>query len=175
MTSDRLWTILEGIQSHIRAFDSKAQIIIGIDGGIAGFLTNQLLKSGEAWKQSNTCISGVLCIELQSAALFATVVSLGFAVFTIHPRLRLNQPHSRTFFAHIAEEFGNDYANAAKTFVGMTDDDLDEDIAAQILANSKICARKATLFKYTLFLAAAAIVLWIGSLPFCFHVLANLK
>jgi hypothetical protein len=103
------------------------------------------------------------------------MASLTTAVLTIHPRLKLEQPASRIFFGHINDEFGDNYSRAAEVLIEMTDGELDRDVAAQILATSRICARKAYLFRYALTFLGAAIALWALSLPFSFYVINHLR
>ena len=175
MTGDRIWKILDGIQGQIRAFDTKAQITIGIDGVMAGFLAGQVMKVGDLWQRSTTPLAIYFCLGIQVAALFSIIVSIAFAVLTIHPRLKLRQPRSRTFFAHVAQEFEDDYALAAEAYTQMADEALDKQVATQILANSRICSRKAYLFKFALFFTAVSVLLWVSSLPFCFYVMTHAR
>jgi hypothetical protein len=168
MDVDKLWKVLDSVQAQIRVFDAKAQIVIAIDGVLAGFFGAQTVKIAELLAlQPSSAISWSL-ILIGAACLVALASSMMFAVFTVHPRLHLNQPHSRVFFAHLHGEFGRDYTKARQALTSASDEDLSADLANQVLANSIICSTKAHRFKYALFTMCGAVLLWIATLFFQF-------
>jgi hypothetical protein len=168
MDVDKLWKVLDSVQGQIRVFDAKAQIVIAIDGVLAGFFGSQTVKIAELLAlQPSSAISWSL-ILIGAACLVALASSVMFAVFTVHPRLHLNQPHSRLFFAHLYTEFGRDYAKAREALTSVSDEDLSADLANQILATSVICSKKSHRFKYALFTMCGAVLLWIATLFFQF-------
>lgn len=163
MTCDRLWKVLDGIQSQIRAYDAKAQILIAIDGIIAGFLGSNVGKIADAVKNGRSSLSSIL-VAAGALALIFLVVSLTHAVLTVQPHVRLNQPASSIFFLHIANGFESEYAKARDTLVGMTDVAHAEDLGNQILATSLICRTKAKRFDIALFSMCAALIAWVAML-----------
>src|SRR5271166_1312098 len=129
MDVDKLWKVLDSVQAQIRVFDAKAQIVIAIDGVLAGFFGAQTVKIAELLAlQPSSAISWSL-ILIGAACLVALASSVMFAVFTVHPRLHLNQPHSRVFFAHLYGEFGRDYTKARQALTSVSDEDLSADLA----------------------------------------------
>ena len=171
MESDKLWKILDSVQAHIRVFDAKAQIVIAVDGVLAGFFGTQTVKVAEliAQQRSPSVLSVVLAV-VGVACIVTLGSSLLFAVFTVYPRLHLKQPASRIFFAHICKEFGQDYATGGLAFASLTEDELASDLSNQIVANSVICSRKAERFRNGLLLMSCALLLWIVTLFFQFLV-----
>lgn len=168
MDVDKLWKVLDSVQAQIRVFDAKAQIVIAIDGVLAGFFGSQTVKIAELLAlQPSSAISWSL-ILIGATCLVALASSVMFAVFTVHPRLHLNQPHSRLFFAHLYNEFGRDYAKARQALTSVSDEDLSADLSNQILATSAICSKKSHRFKYGLFTMCGAVLLWIATLFFQF-------
>lgn len=168
MDVDKLWKVLDSVQAQIRVFDAKAQIVIAIDGVLAGFFGSQTVKIAELLAlQPSSAISWPLML-IGATCLVALASSVMFAVFTVHPRLHLNQPHSRLFFAHLYNEFGRDYAKARQALTSVSDEDLSADLANQILATSAICSKKSQRFKYGLFTMGGAVLLWIATLFFQF-------
>jgi Family of unknown function (DUF5706) len=166
MDVDRLWKVLDSVQAQIRVFDAKAQIVIAIDGVLAGFFGSQTVKIAELLALQPFSVISWSLMLIGAACLVALASSMMFAVFTVHPRLHLNQPPSRIFFAHLYEEFGRDYAKARDALTSVSDEHLSADIANQVLATSIICSTKAHRFKYGLFTMCGAVLLWIAIL-FC--------
>jgi hypothetical protein len=175
MNADRLWKILDAIQGQIRAFDTKAQIVIGINGILAGFFGASAGKLGETFAAAaGTWLSPWIIVFAVLTLLFM-LGSILIAVFTIHPRLHLNQPQSRIFFAHISNEFGADYPRMRQSYECLTEHEHQADLENQILTVSTICCKKARLFKYALFSMAIALIAWVGMLGMQSRVAQNGK
>jgi hypothetical protein len=171
MESDKLWKILDSVQAHIRVFDAKAQIVIAVDGVLAGFFGSQTVKIAEliALQRPPSALSLTLAV-VGVTCVVALGSSLMFAVFTVYPRLHLKQPDSRIFFAHICRQFGRDYAKGAAAFASLNEEELAADLSNQIVANSIICSTKAQRFRNGLLLMSSAVLLWIVTLFFQFAV-----
>jgi len=161
MDSDKLWKLLDSVQAQIRVFDTKAQIVIAIDGVLAGFFGTQTAKMAELIGQQPSSIFSVFLIVFGVGCIGFLLYSLMFAVATIHPRLHLDQPHSRLFFVHISQEFKRDYSRAAEVLTSLTPEELSADLAHQILVNSIICCTKAKRFKHALLAMSAAVIVWV--------------
>jgi hypothetical protein len=164
MNADRLWKILDSVQAHVRVFDAKAQIVIAIDGILAGFFGSQTVKLVELLGQLPNSILPVVLVATGVTCLVALGASLLYAVTTVHARLQLKQPNSRIFFAHICQEFGRNYEKARQAFSSADDDELVADVSNQILANSIICSAKAERFRKSLFLMSFAVLFWLATL-----------
>jgi Pycsar effector protein len=161
MDSDKLWKLLDSVQAQIRVFDTKAQIVIAVDGVLAGFFGTQTSKMAELIGQQPSSIFSILLIVFGVGCIGFVLYSLLFAVATVHPRLHLDQPNSRLFFVHIAQEFKRDYSRAGDVLMGLTLDELSVDLAHQILVNSIICCTKAKRFKHALLAMSAAVIVWV--------------
>lgn len=170
MDLDRLWKVLDSVQAQIRVFDAKAQIVIAIDGVLAGFFGSQTIKIAELLASQHGTASSVCLVTTLFLCIGLLVISLMLAVSTVHPRLHLDQPHSRLFFAHICSEFKRDYVRAGQVLSSISNDELSADLASQILANSIICETKAKRFKHALLSMSGAVLVWIAILFFQFIV-----
>lgn len=167
MNTDQLSKLLESIQAHIRVFDTKAQIALGLDSLLVGFVGAELAKGCElaSWN-----FHGSLITLLVTAALSLTgaVLSALFAIVTIVPRLELKQPKSHFFFCHLVEMYGRDYQRAATALIELGEDQIQHQLATQIQTNAVIAEAKAARSSRALYLMTAGLSLYITSLvPFC--------
>lgn len=170
MLAEQIWKVLDGVQAQIRAYDTKAQIVIGIDGGLAGFLATQIgtiaTAAGAVWPQAKAM---VLILSV-AGCLILLAVSLAYATFTVYPRLKLSQPKSLVFFDHIAKAFDHNYANARETYANRTEEEHRDDLSNQILANSIVSSRKAERFHIALITMWCALFCWFGTIVLLFNV-----
>jgi hypothetical protein len=166
MTTDQLWKLLEATQAQIRAFDTKAQIVLGIDSVLAGFLGSQLLKAAEfSVKVEGKSIT--LLWILSISALATTLISLAFAAFTIHPMLKLDQPQSHLFFSHLVELYGRNFNKASEELQDHGEEALRKDLGTQIQTTAVICDIKAARFRKSITLMACSLALYsITLVPF---------
>jgi hypothetical protein len=163
---ERSWDLLESVQGHIRAFDVKAQVAIGVNGVLIGFLISEFTKTAELaalgfkWRLAGVFVATGLSILCSLAAIV-----LGVRV--VHPQLRMNQPRSRMFFCHIAEEFGKNFVRAGESLAALSDEESLKDVQNQIAVNAYVCNIKAKRCKPTLALTALAFCFYaISILPF---------
>jgi hypothetical protein len=161
MDTDKLWKLLDSVQAQIRVFDTKAQIVIAIDGVLAGYFGTQITRMAELIGQQPGSILHTFLGVFDALCIVLLLSSLLLAITTVHPRLHLEQPNSRLFFVHISQEFKRDYTRAGKVLTSLTVDELDADLASQILVNSIICCTKAKRFKHALYAMSSALVIWI--------------
>lgn len=166
MDFDRSWNLLESIQGHIRAFDTKAQLAIGINGVLIGFLISEFAKTAEfaalgfQWRLAGVFVATGLSVLCSLAAIV-----LGVRV--VHPQLKLDQPPSRLFFCHIAEDFGKDFVRAGASLASLSDEASLKDVANQIAVNAYVCNTKAKRCRPTLMATALAFCLYaISIFPF---------
>lgn len=152
--------MLDSVQAQIRVFDTKAQIVIAIDGVLAGFFGTQTAKMAELVGQRPGSTWSILLVVFGAGCIALLLSSLLLAVSTVHPRLHLDQPNSRLFFAHIFQEFNRDYSRTGEVLTSLTVEELNADLASQILVNSIICCTKAKRFKHALYAMSAAVIIW---------------
>src|SRR5947199_7715881 len=136
---DRLWKILDAVQAQIRAYDAKAQIVIGIDGIVAGFLGAQAANLAKATTSFWPATSSSLLISTSSVSLLALAYSFYFAMRTIYPMREFGQPPSLLFFGHIGKQFGTHFEAGRSAYASLTDESLRDDLSNQIIAVSHIC------------------------------------
>jgi hypothetical protein len=163
MERDAIWRLLNDVQSQIRAFDAKAEVALGIDSILAGFLGVQSLKLAGDWPSAPLTpliFAGVL-LGLYFTCL---MVSFAYALRTINPQLELNQPRSRFFFSHIAERHGRDFESAARDLCDANGEKVVLDLATQVAVNSYICDIKAQRCRKALLAAALALAFYLLTL-----------
>lgn len=159
MTFEHLWSLLEVIQAQIRAFDTKAQVAIGVNGVLIGFVTAAVAKaaeygaSGMFYRFLFTCISA-------GASLCASLVAIGFGIFVVHPQIELKQPRSHFFFCHLVEKYGRDFDKAIQALKSLSDEDEIHEVASQVAVNSLVCDVKGRRCKRALFLTGFALALY---------------
>jgi hypothetical protein len=163
MDRETIWKLLGDVQVQIRTFDTKAQVALGIDGVLAGFLGSQLIRVAEDGARALTMpFTVALGLSLVSFASMATSFALALGV--IIPRLELNQPHSHFFFAHIAEKHGIAFDLAAKDLINLTDERVLHELGTQVAVNSLICQIKAKRCRKSLKATAFALAFYLFSL-----------
>lgn len=161
---DRLWKILDGIQAQIRAYDAKAQIVIGIDGIVAGFLGAQGTNLAKATTSFWPAVSSGMLIMASLSSLLALGYSFYFAMRTIYPMREFGQPMSLLFFGHIGKRFGTNFEAGRTVYVSLADESLRDDLSNQIVAVAHICNKKAGRFNRSLTAMATGLALWAATL-----------
>ena len=163
MDRDAIWRLLGDVQAQIRTFDTKAQVALGIDGVLAGFLGAQLIRVAEEGAAlSNTPFMLALGLSLVSFASMAT--SFAIALSVVIPRLELNQPRSSFFFAHLVERHGTDFDAAADDLLDLPDPRVLRELGTQVAVNSVICNMKARRSRNALRATALALAFYLFSL-----------
>lgn len=167
MTFDQMALFLETLKGQVRAFDSKAQLLLAVNGLLFGFITAEGAKAAEYEAIGLHLRSICVCVALALAFLSSCVSTL-YALFVINPQLQLNQPTSRFFFCHLARDFGQNYQRAAEALSSLADDDGRLDLGAQIQVNALICNVKATRCRRGMGWAGLALLTYAVSVPvFC--------
>ncbi len=168
MKIERLAGVLQGVQDQIRFCDTKAQVILGLNGILAGFLATRAseLASTIAGESRHVIAVGLFL----SVALYLVflVSSFAFGVRVVLPRLDVSQPDSCVFFSHIAAQHKNNYEKIAKELPGLSDEDLAADMAKQILANSHVCVRKHQSLRNSWVLTTLSAACWVSTWLFLF-------
>lgn len=156
---DHLWRLLDSVQEQIRAFDIKAQVAVGINGVLIGFLISQLMKDAELGGH-NFHLRLLAALGLTGASILASVAAVIVGVRVIHPQLHLRQPSSMIFFCHIANECGRDFSHGGLKLSTLSDEEIRLDVANQVAVNSYICDVKAKRCKFALLATAGAFLLY---------------
>lgn len=169
----RSWDILKSINEFIRFSDTKAGVVLAFAGGSAAYLSNkvEVIRSIIVAHQSDPW-GWILYVAtlLFVIGLLATLVS---AFATLRPMLTLGKKRSPIFFKHIAEDYADDHTVYAKQVLKDLDDSsFDEEMAEQIVTNSKIATKKyfwvdkailSLSMTGTLWVAIVLIILLLGS------------
>lgn len=167
---ERLWKILDGIQTQIRGYDAKAQIVVGIDGIVAGFLGAQAVNLAKATASFWPATSSCLLMATAISSLVALAYSLHFAIRTIYPVREFGQPTSLLFFGHIGKKFHTDFGAGRLAYASLTDESLRDDVSNQIVAVAHICNNKAARFNKAVAAMAIGLAFWTTTLALQFWV-----
>lgn len=132
-----LWQTYETINEWIRFADTKAAAVLGINGILVGFAVTNL---------SSLMISVLSNEWLLVVALMtglSTLVSVYFAIKCLNPTLKIGEPTSLIYYAHIASQFTSPkdyYQKATESF----SDDIEStrQIANQVWVNSIVSWKK---------------------------------
>jgi hypothetical protein len=162
MDQDQLWKLLDSLQGHIRAFDTKAQVALGLDSLLAGLVGTEIAKCIEfsSWRVDASAIWLSVLAALSVITLLASVV---FAIRTTLPRIHLRQPKSHFFFCHLVESYGHRFEQATKSLIALGDDQIVEEIATQVQANAIVCDTKSTGSQAALRLMVVSLVFYLMS------------
>lgn len=166
MNQEQLWKLLESLQGHIRAFDTKAQVALGLDSLLAGLIGAEIAKSVElsSWHLDGSVAWLCLLAGCSVAMLLSSVV---FSIRTTLPRLHLKQPKSHFFFCHLVELYGRKFHEAAKSLIALPDDQISQELATQVQANAVICEAKSNSCRAALHLMVLSLVFYLLSfIPF---------
>src|SRR5579862_6292222 len=159
MTFERLWSLLEAIQTQIRAFDTKAQVAIGVNGVLVGFATAEIAKAAE-YGASGMFYRFLLTCILAGTSLCASLIAIGFSIYVVHPQIELKQPRSHFFFCHLVEKYRRDFDKAIQALKGLSEEAELDEIASQVAVNSVVCDVKGRRCKPALLLTGFALALY---------------
>ena len=159
MTFERLWSLLESIQAQIRAFDTKAQVAIGVNGVLIGFATSEVAKAAE-YSASGMFYGFLFTCISAGASLCASLTAIGFSIYVIHPQIELKQPRSHFFFCHIVEKYGRDFGKAARAIKELSEEEELDEIGSQVVSNSIVCDVKGKRCKPAIVLTGCALALY---------------
>jgi hypothetical protein len=166
MDVEQLWKLLDSVQGHIRAFDTKAQVALGLDSLLAGLIGAEIAKGVElsSWNfDGSTMWLGIFT----AFSIMSLLGSVLFAIRTALPRLHLKQPTSHFFFCHLVELYGRRYGQAAKCLVALSEDQIVQELAMQVQVNAVICDAKSRRCVAALRLMMLSLVFYLISfLPF---------
>lgn len=171
MKLERLTGILQGVQDQIRFCDAKAQVILGLNGILAGFLAAQTSTIASSIARDLPHAFAWALLIATSLYLVALVLSFAFALRVVVPRLDVCQPDSCLFFAHIANQYKNNYEQIGKELPTLPDEELAVDFAKQVLANSHVCVRKHRALRTAWQSMTLSIIFWVATWILLFNVI----
>lgn len=159
MTYERLWGLLDSIQTQIRAFDTKAQVAIGVNSVLIGFVSAEVAKAAEYGSTGMFYRFLFTCI-FAAASLCVSLIAIGFSIYVVHPQIELQQPRSHFFFCHIVEKYGRDFDRAIQAIQGISAEEELREIASQVVSNSIVCDLKGKRCRPALVLTGCALALY---------------
>lgn len=166
MDKEQLWRLLDSLQAHIRAFDTKAQVALGLDSLLAGFIGAEIARGVELSSWHIDGSMAWLC-AFAGCSVISLLGSMVFAIRTALPRLHLKQPKSHFFFCHLVELYGRRFGEAAKSLIALSDDQIAQELATQVQANAIICDAKSRGSQAALRLMMLSLVFYLMSfVPF---------
>jgi hypothetical protein len=163
MKTETIAGILQAVQDQIRFCDAKAQVVLGLNGILAGFLAAQTPAIASALARNLPHALGWGLLLAASLYLVSLVLSFAFALRVVVPRLDVSQPDSCVYFAHIANQYKNNYEQIAKNLPALSEEELAADLAKQVLANSHVCVRKHGSLRNAWKLMSASLIFWIAT------------
>jgi len=133
----KLWQIYKLVNESIRFGDTKAVAVLGIDGIIVGLIITNLstikgIILGNFWLLLLTIISTL-----------SLLLSVYFALKCLNPTLKVGEPSSLIYFAHIAQKFESyeDYHQDVNKILA-DDNESTKEITNQVWVNSKVSWKK---------------------------------
>lgn len=160
---NNLWRLHSNINEYLRFADAKAGAIIGLAGISFTFvLTKEPIVRRVVVDRGCDYIAVVICI-LFGAYLISSFIAMYKALSCIWPRLGDGQTRSKLFFFHISQDYGQHQDKYRQYWEQMSEDELKEDLANQIVETSKIASRKFILISQSIRWFVAAALLWIVS------------
>lgn len=163
MTFERMWNLLDSIQTQIRAFDTKAQVAIGVNGVLIGFISAEIAKAAEYGSMGMFYRFLLTCI-LAGTSLCLSLIAIGFSIYVVHPQIELRQPRSHFFFCHIVEKYGRDFDGAIQALQSLSAEEELHEIASQIVSNSIVCNVKGKRCRPALVLTGCTLALYAFSI-----------
>lgn len=111
---DQLWKVIGRYDTYYTLANAKGALLTAFSGTVLGAV---VLKFRDVLDTSNGPVLRVIAGLLLTSVAVSSIVSLGYAFFSVEPFLaspkRPNAYHSRIFFEHVAEHAdGRTYLNA---------------------------------------------------------------
>ncbi|MFG1901455.1 Pycsar system effector family protein [Micromonospora carbonacea] len=132
------WKILQNINEWLRHADTKASLVLTLDGALVGLIALRVQTPGTFDRQPF-----VTALLLLATGLLAG--SLGWTVIAVAPRSSVTgQQPSLLYFGHIAAEFEARESSFVERFTALSGDReaLHRQVASQVWANSMVARRK---------------------------------
>jgi hypothetical protein len=143
MDEGQLWKLLDSLQAQIRAFDTKAQVALGLDSLMAGLMGTEIVRAVDLSSWHIDGSTAWFC-AFAGSSVISLLVSVVFAIRTALPRLHLKQLRSHFFFCHLVELYGRRFGEAAKSLIALSDKQMVQELATQVQANAIICDAKSS-------------------------------
>jgi len=135
--TETAWRTYEIVNEWIRYSDTKAGAILAADGVIAGIVLSIL--PNQIQLDIIPCISIVFLV----LGVVSGCLSVFFSIRCLNPTLKMGEPKSMLYFAHIAKKY-NGPKEYKKDFIEIFSkkDTFVNQITEQIWANSKVAQKK---------------------------------
>jgi len=135
MNQERLKFIHNTIVHWIDKTDTKAQIFLGIQLAILGYLLANL-------KYSNFLKNYNITFLLFLISLLFIFLSIFYLLRVLWPRLSTSEHISYIYFKHIEERYRHDKKKAIHDYNELKDDEFDNDLISQIISLSIVGTSK---------------------------------
>jgi hypothetical protein len=162
MDEEQLWKLLDSLQGHIRAFDTKAQVALGLDSLLAALIGAEIARGIDLSSWHFDGSTAWLCV-FAGCSVISLLASVVFAIRTAVPRLHLKQPRSHFFFCHLVELYGHKFGEAAKSLIALGDDQILQELATQVQTNAIVCDAKSKGCQASLRLMMLSLVFYLMS------------
>jgi len=160
---ESLWKTYDTINEWIRLADTKAAVVLAAQAVIIGLVLGAV-PDGPA----TTVLQAQLGWALPGA-IFTGLVAALFALWCINPILKVGEPRSVVFFAHVAKGYSKPECYAKDALEMWTDSDkAAAEVSCQVWANSKVAWRK--YWRVTVAIIAFAVNLIFSVLALWFSV-----
>lgn len=152
MANDDAWKALAQATDWIKVADTKAGVTMAGNGVLGGVMV-KALPPRSAWGHQPWQVT------LTFLAIACVAISAFVALRVFAPRLRTGEPRSLIYFDHIARRYPK-AADFKPKFVAMLgrEGQLQEALAEQLWANSRVARKKYRRVAVAVWLLAAALV-----------------
>ena len=144
------------VQAQIEHADSKANILIAANAVLASAVAIQVGTIRSLFDPVAP-VTGRISAGLMILMLVALVVSLYFVINVTRPRMDHTKRWSLFYFGQIINYTESDFIDA---FMGMTNQDAQQSLLAQVYVKSMIAQRKFTGLRNGIDALAVGFVLW---------------
>lgn len=135
------WNTYNLVNEWIKFADTKAGVLITLNGIIIGLVANNLTTI-KNHLNAHSCLMIIFTLGFLSL-----ITSLFFAIKCIFPNLSVGEPQSKIFFEHISKK----YLDAGQFVKELESSDNNlEDLQMQIWANSKVASNKYSSVNYSI-------------------------
>ena len=135
--NENYWNVLQHTHEWVRFADTKAGAVLAAQIAVFAVGVPPLIEHREALA-SLPCSTWIL-----AALLVAAIISTGTSLWAIVPRLKVGEPKSLIFFAHIDKAYnsGESFSSHAREYYE-DHENFPDQILEQVWAVSKVAVKK---------------------------------
>ena len=157
---DTAWNTYNSISHWISAADTKAELSLGTIGVIGTIILTSLVDT-----PPSEILSNRFQLILLILGCCTSILSVYFCFRCLNPKLSVGEPTSSIYFSHIAKQFSSAKRYHSQVSESWDDQQILEELAHQIWANSHIAQRKYVSVAWALrFLSATVFLSILGIL-----------